>query len=235
MAKLIIATLFLYIVHLLLCNGSSSGDGSNSISNSSDYIEDYARYLARFNKSMSRMNEPRRLASFIKNSKLIMAHNSENTDTVSGGSSSSIKSNFILSVNSYTDLLDEEIVSMFPPTIPDHSSIHSYSMVDGEKNNLNRYIRTSDSHLRIQSPFPVEVVERRSSLAESINWATTSNLYGAAFISTIRNQVRTTLCMYMYVCIYATYIRCLCVCIRSNSQYCGHRKLYSTYNVCMYE
>lgn len=228
MAKLIIATLFLYIVHLLLCNGS--GDVSNSVSNSSDYIEDYSRYLARFNKSMSRMNERRRLASFIKNSKLIMAHNSENTDTVSGGSSS-IKSNFILSVNSYTDLLDEEIASMFPPTIPDHS----YSMVDGKKKNLNRYIRTSDSHLRIQSPFPVEVVERRSSLAESINWATTSNLYGAAFISTIRNQVRTTIFMYMYVCIYATYIRCLNVCIRSNSKYCGHRKLYSTYNVCMYE
>ena len=212
MAKLIIATLFLYIVHLLLCNGSSSGDGSNSVSNSSDYIEDYARYLARFNKSMSRMNEPRRLTSFIKNSKLIMAHNSENTDTVSGGSSS-IKSNFILSVNSYTDLFDEEIASMFPQTIPDHSSIHSYSMVDGEKNNLNRYIRTSDSHLRIQSPFPVKVVERRSSLAESINWATTSNIYGAAFISTIRNQVRTTLFMCIYVCMYLCDVYTMSLCM----------------------
>eukprot|EP01036_Dinobryon_divergens_P033258 gene33259-43002_t len=77
----------------------------------------------------------------------------------------------------------EEIASMFHPTPSYHQ--------DNDNSNINNYYNSNGIPTELMK-LHVDAEVRSpqgSSVAVSVNWASTANVYGTSFINTIRNQV----------------------------------------------
>ena len=150
---------------------------SSSSSSSSSLYKEFEAFLVKFDKSSpDRLHDERRFEQFKQSYQYVMRHNSG----VDAGGKPKNSASFLLELNEWADLFDEELQKMFPLTA-DPISIH---------------ISQDDVAAAADAPQTEEqqqqqlfILEGASKGRASLNWAGEDNPLGTSVMSSVENQV----------------------------------------------
>ena len=160
------------IVKSLLTVGMNDDDDdllqmSDPPLDSSSLYQEFEAFLVKFGKnSPDRLLDERRYEQFKQSYQFVTRHNS--VDAGKPGTS------FLLELNEWADLFEEELQQMFPPT--------AYPIPQDDV--------AANSPTATDAPQTEQLIPEGASQVTSLNWAGEDNPLGTSVMSPVKNQVR---------------------------------------------
>ena len=172
-------------------------------------VKIYEQYLLKFEKPISRLSNPVRIATFFDN--LLSLHEDETHENAAHKS-------FTTEVNEMSDWFDDEVKSRFA-TILTEKQEEPFNMKASRIFIQNAVSSPSQDQSEFQSKYNPNEISSITSLTVpdddfgNMNWASSSNPKGMSVLSSVRNQVilnssslfvllRGLLCTVRYCCVY---------------------------------
>lgn len=157
-----------------------TGPASSSSSSASSLYKEFEAFLVKFHKSSpDRLHDERRFEQFKQSYHYVMRHNSG----VDVGGKPKTSASFLLELNEWADLFEEELQQMFPLTADPISIPSSQDDVAAAAADAPQ---TEEQQQQQQQLF---ILEGASKGRASLNWAGEDNPLGTSVMSSVENQV----------------------------------------------